>query len=67
MGYTRISGTPVITGLYTMLIPTALFALFGSSRRLVVGAGSDTAAILASALVGISGTVGAVVKVRKRG
>ena len=26
MGYTKISGTPVITGLYTMLIPTALFA-----------------------------------------
>jgi hypothetical protein len=30
MGYTKIAGTPVITGLYTMLIPTALFALFGS-------------------------------------
>ena len=23
MGYTKIAGTPVITGLYTMLIPTA--------------------------------------------
>ena len=54
MGYTKISGTPVITGLYTMLIPTALFALFGSSRHLVVGADSATAAILASALVGIA-------------
>jgi hypothetical protein len=38
MGYTKISGTPVITGLYTLLIPMALFALFGSSRHLVVGA-----------------------------
>jgi len=28
-----ISGTPVITGLYTMLIPTALFPVFGSSRH----------------------------------
>ena len=37
MGYTRISGTPVITGLYTILIPMALFAIFGSSRHLVVG------------------------------
>ena len=47
MGYTKISGTPVITGLYTMLIPTALFAVFGSySRHLVVGADSATAAIL---------------------
>ena len=31
MGYTAIAGTPVITGLYTMLIPTGLYALFGSS------------------------------------
>jgi len=54
MGYTKISGTPVITGLYTMLIPTTLFALFGSSRHLVVGADSATAAILASALVGVA-------------
>ena len=35
MGYTKIAGTPVITGLYTMLIPAALFAFFGSSRHLV--------------------------------
>ena len=54
MGYTRISGTPVITGLYTILIPTALFALFGSSRHLVVGADSATAAILAGGLVGLA-------------
>ena len=42
MGYTRISGTPVITGLYTILIPMALFALFGSSRHLVVGPSGHT-------------------------
>ena len=54
MGYTKISGTPVITGLYTMLIPMALFALFGSSRHLVVGADSATAAILAAGLIGIA-------------
>jgi high affinity sulfate transporter 1 len=54
MGYTKISGTPVITGLYTILIPTALFAIFGSSRHLVVGADSATAAILASALAGVA-------------
>ena len=48
LGYTKISGTPVITGLYTILIPMTLYALFGSSRHLVVGADSATAAILAS-------------------
>jgi len=56
MGYTKISGTPLVTGLYTMLIPTVLFALFGSSRHLVVGADSATAAILAAGLIGIAST-----------
>jgi len=54
MGYTKISGTPVITGLYTILIPMALYAIFGSSRHLVVGADSATAAILAAGLVGLA-------------
>ncbi|MEO1114616.1 MAG: SulP family inorganic anion transporter, partial [Pseudomonadota bacterium] len=54
MGYTKISGTPVITGLYTLLLPMALFALFGSSRHLVVGADSATAAILATAIAGMA-------------
>lgn len=54
MGYTKISGTPVITGLYTILIPMTLYALFGSSRHLVVGADSATAAILASSIAGMA-------------
>src|SRR5208337_2820717 len=54
MGYTKIAGTPVITGLYTILIPMTLFALFGSSRHLVVGADSATAAILSGALTGMA-------------
>ena len=51
MGYAKIAGMPIITGLYTILFPIAIFALFCSSRRLIVGADSATAAILASALV----------------
>ena len=50
LGYTKISGTPLITGLYTILLPMALYALFGASRHLVVGADSATAAILASSV-----------------
>ncbi len=56
MGYTAIAGMPVITGLYTILIPMALFALFGSSRHLVVGADSATAAIMAAGLAGMAAT-----------
>ena len=54
MGYTKIVGMPVITGLYTILIPMALFAIFGSSRHLVVGADSATAAILAAGFAGLA-------------
>ena len=54
MGYTKIAGVPVILGLYTILIPITLFAIFGSSRHLVVGADSATAAILAAGLTGLA-------------
>ena len=54
LGYTKIAGTPVVTGLYTIIIPLALFACFGSSRHLAVGADSATAAVLAAGLVGIA-------------
>lgn len=48
MGYTKIAGTPIATGLYTLLLPAFTFAVLGSSRHLVVAADSATAAILAS-------------------
>jgi len=54
MGYTKIAGTPVVTGLYTLLVPMLLFAVFGSSRHLVVAADSATAAILAAGLAGLA-------------
>ena len=54
MGYTSIAGMPVITGLYTILVPLLAFALLGSSRHLVVGADSATAAVLAAGLAGLA-------------
>jgi len=54
MGYTKIIGTPVITGLYTLLLPMMAFAVFGSSRHLVVSADSATAAMVAAALTAMS-------------
>jgi SulP family sulfate permease len=54
MGYTSIAGMPVITGLYTILLPILAFAIFGSSRHLVVGADSATAAVLAAGLAGLA-------------
>jgi high affinity sulfate transporter 1 len=54
LGYAKIAGMPVVTGLYTMLIPLVVFAVLGSSRHLVVGADSATAAILAAGLGGLA-------------
>ena len=54
LGYAKIAGMPVVTGLYTMLLPMAVFAVLGSSRHLVVAADSATAAILAAALTGLA-------------
>ena len=53
MGYTSIAETPIQTGLYTVIFPTLMFALLGSSKLLVVGADSATAAVLAAGLAGL--------------
>jgi len=50
LGYARIAGMPLVTGLYTVLMPPVAFALFGSSRHLVVAADSATAVIFSSSL-----------------
>src|SRR5690348_3350372 len=54
LGYAKIAGMPLVTGLYTMLLPMAAFAVLGSSRHLVVAADSATAAILAASLTGLA-------------
>lgn len=50
LGYARIAGMPVVTGLYTVLMPLVAFAVFGSSRHLIVAADSATAVIFSSPL-----------------
>jgi high affinity sulfate transporter 1 len=66
LGYAKIAGMPVVTGLYTMLLPMAVFAVLGSSRHLVVAADSATAAILAASLTGLA-AVGSAQYVRLAG
>ena len=56
MGYTKIAGTPTVTGLYTLLLPVVAFAIFGASRYLVVAADSATAAILATGVAPLAAT-----------
>jgi MFS superfamily sulfate permease-like transporter len=54
LGYTKIAGMPLVTGLYSLLLPLVAFAAFGSSRYLVVSADSATAAIFASGASGLA-------------
>jgi SulP family sulfate permease len=54
LGYTRIAGMPVVTGLYALLLPLLAFATFGSSRYLAVAADSATAAILRGGINGMA-------------
>jgi high affinity sulfate transporter 1 len=53
MGYASIAQMPVVTGLYTVIFPTLVFALLGASKLLVVGADSATAALMAAGLAGL--------------
>ena len=54
LGYARIAGMPVVTGLYTVLLPILAFAVFGSSRHLVVAADSATAVIFSGSLTSMA-------------
>jgi high affinity sulfate transporter 1 len=50
MAYAGIAGLPPQAGLYTLLASLLLYALFGTSRHLVVQATSATAALIASSV-----------------
>jgi len=53
MAYAGIAGLPPQAGLYTLLVSLLLYAAFGTSRHLSVGATSATAALIASTLVAV--------------
>lgn len=58
LGFAAIVGLPPVTGLYSALLAPIVFAFFSSTKRLIIGADSATAALIASGavLVAQSGT-----------
>ncbi|HYO87646.1 MAG TPA: sulfate permease [Candidatus Limnocylindrales bacterium] len=48
MAYAGLAGLPPQAGLYTLVVALLVYALFGTSRHLVVGATSATSVLLAS-------------------
>ena len=51
LGFAAIVGLPPVTGLYTALFAPIVFGLFAHTKRLVIGADSATAALIASGAV----------------
>ncbi|NCU37894.1 SulP family inorganic anion transporter [Candidatus Saccharibacteria bacterium] len=60
LAFAVIVGLPPVTGLYSALFAPIVFGLLASTRRLVIGADSATAALIASGalLIAQAGTVG---------
>jgi high affinity sulfate transporter 1 len=50
MAYGQLSGLPPITGLYASLLPLVAYALFGSSRQLIIGPDASSTALMAAAI-----------------
>lgn len=52
IAYASLAGLPPETGLYATILPMAVYALFGTSKQLIIGPDSATCLIVGSALVG---------------
>lgn len=56
IAYPAIAGLPPQVGLYSSIIPLLGYALFGSSRRLIVGPDAGTTIVLAAVLLSLGQT-----------
>ncbi len=53
MAYAELAGLPVITGLYTTILCLTAYALFGPSRKLVLGPDSSLGPMIAASIIPI--------------
>ncbi|HEY2642114.1 MAG TPA: SulP family inorganic anion transporter [Galbitalea sp.] len=54
IGYAQIAGLPATAGLYSLIVPSILFAIFASTRQLVASPDAAAAALVASSLTGLA-------------
>jgi high affinity sulfate transporter 1 len=55
MGMAEVAGMPPVAGLYSCVLPLVAYALFGSSRQLVIALDASTAAMVAAAVAPLAG------------
>ena len=55
IAYAQLAGFPPIVGLYASLLPSVVYALFGSSRQLMMGPDAATCAMVSATLVPLAG------------
>jgi len=55
IAYAQLAGFPPIVGLYASILPSVVYALFGSSRQLMMGPDAATCAMIAATLVPLAG------------
>jgi high affinity sulfate transporter 1 len=55
VAYAELAGFPPVVGLYASILPLAAYALFGTSRQLVIGPDTATCAMVAAAVAPLAG------------
>ncbi len=51
----QLAGLPPATGLYASILPLVVYAVFGTSRQLIVGSSAAASAVVASAIAPLAG------------
>ena len=55
IAYAQLAGFPPLIGLYASILPSVVYALFGSSRQLMMGPDAATCAMVAATLLPLAG------------
>jgi SulP family sulfate permease len=55
MGMAEVAGMPPVAGLYSCVLPLIAYAVFGSSRQLVIALDASTAALVAASVAPLAG------------
>jgi len=55
IAYAELAGVPIVVGMYSAIFPLLAYALFGSSRQLMVGPDAATCLMVAASLGPLSG------------